>query len=59
MRLLGGSADGSFNQTLFVGHEVASYATLSHTREADGQGVTFEDMMNGGGKDKVGYRMIQ
>jgi hypothetical protein len=61
MRLLLRSDTGKFNFTKeFVGDDVIPpYAILSHTWGADAEEVTFEDLVNGTGEDKSGYRKIQ
>src|ERR1700744_743716 len=58
MRLLSTNADGSFSLTSFTGNNIPSYAILSHTWGAD-QELTFQDVTNGSGRDKAGYRKIQ
>jgi hypothetical protein len=60
MRLLERNNTGEFILTKdFVGDdEIPPYAILSHTW-SEGQEVTFEDLMNGTGKDKTGYNKIQ
>jgi hypothetical protein len=59
MRLLKFNDDGSFSLTTFFGSKIPSYAILSHTWEADNQELTFQDMVNGTGKNKAGYRKIR
>lgn len=59
MRLLEANADGSFSLTTFPANKTPRYAILSHTWEADSQEVTFQDLMNGVGRSKNGYRKIQ
>jgi hypothetical protein len=61
MRLLERNSAGEFVLTKeFVGDdEIPPYAILSHTWGADTEEVTFEDLMNGTGKDKTGYNKIQ
>ena len=58
MRLLE-NTDGSFGLTKFVANEIPSYAILSHTWDADDQEVTFQDMINGVGSGKRGYKKIK
>jgi hypothetical protein len=58
MRLLSTNANGSFSLTSFTDH-IPSYAILSHRWEADDQELTFQDMMNGSGTDKAGYKKIR
>jgi hypothetical protein len=43
----------------FVGHDVPRYAVLSHTWGADTEEVTFQDLIDGAGKNKTGYNKIQ
>jgi hypothetical protein len=59
MRLLSTNPDGSFSPTRFTDHNIPSYAIFSHTWEADDQELTFQDVMNGFGRNKAGYRKIQ
>jgi hypothetical protein len=51
--------DGELSLIQFVGDEIPEYAILSHTWGADGEEVTFEDLLNGTGKDKTGYEKIR
>jgi hypothetical protein len=59
MRLLSANADGGFSLTSFTGNNIPSYAILSHTWGADDQELTFQDITNGIGRNKAGYRKIQ
>jgi hypothetical protein len=59
MRLLKSNPNGSFSLTTFLGNNAPSYAILSHTWESNDQEVPFEDVTNGTGKGKAGYRKIQ
>jgi hypothetical protein len=61
MRLLERNSAGEFTLTKdFVGdEEVPPYAILSHTWGPDTEEVTFEDLINGTGKDKTGYNKIR
>lgn len=59
MRLLKNNDDGSFSLTTFVSSKIPSYAILSHTWELDNHELTFQDMMDGTGRSKAGYRKIQ
>jgi hypothetical protein len=45
--------------TQFLTGNIPSYAILSHTWEADDQEVTFRDLTNGIGLNKLGYRKIR
>jgi hypothetical protein len=42
-----------------IGDDVPQYAILSHTWGADGEEVTFKDLMDGTGKSKTGYNKIR
>jgi len=59
MRLLSTNTDGGFSLTSFTGNNIPSYAILSHTWGTDNQELTFQDMTNGSGRNKAGYRKIQ
>jgi hypothetical protein len=59
MRLLRINSDGNFSLTRFLPGEIPPYAILSHTWETDNQELTFQDMVNGAGRNKAGYRKIQ
>jgi hypothetical protein len=59
MRLLEINGDGNFSLTSFTAGRIPPYAILSHTWEADSQELTFQDMINGDGKRKSGYKKIQ
>jgi hypothetical protein len=60
MRLLEGNSDGELSLTKdFVGDNLPEYAILSHTWGADTEEVTFKDLVDGTGKDKVGYGKIR
>jgi hypothetical protein len=61
MRLLQCSGDGEFSLTDDYSDEdeLPSYAILSHTWGADGDEVTFEDLADGTGKAKLGYKKIR
>ena len=61
MRLLLRSNTGEFSLTKdLVGDDtIPPYAILSHTWGADTKEVTFEDLINGTGKDKPGYEKIR
>ncbi|KAL5374687.1 hypothetical protein DPSP01_011778 [Paraphaeosphaeria sporulosa] len=58
MRLLRRSETGDFSLTPFPDEAAPPYAILSHTWGADTEEVTFEDLINGTGKDKPGYEKI-
>jgi Ankyrin repeats (3 copies)/NACHT domain/Heterokaryon incompatibility protein (HET) len=59
MRLLRRQNDGGFVLTDNLIDDIPRYAILSHTWGPDGEEVTFEDMKNGTGKEKLGYRKIE
>jgi hypothetical protein len=61
MRLLrrSNTCEFSLTEDLFGDKAIPPYAILSHTWGADAEEVTFEDMTNGTGKDKPGYKKIQ
>ena len=59
MRLLKYNADGELSLTKdFVSSEIPKYAILSHTWGVDTE-VTYRDLIDGTGKNKVGYEKIQ
>jgi hypothetical protein len=52
--------NGEFSLTKdFVGGEIPEYAILSHTWGADTEEVTYRDLIDGTGKNKVGYEKIR
>ena len=59
MRLLKLKDDGEFSLIEFIGDNIPRYAILSHTWRADGEEVTFKDLMKGTGKSKAGYQKIR
>lgn len=59
MYLLEAHSDGTFSLTKFTSDSIPRYAILSHTWEADNQEVTFQDLANGVGSSKTGYRKIR
>ncbi|KAI9859110.1 MAG: hypothetical protein M1813_007066 [Trichoglossum hirsutum] len=59
MRLLRLEDDGQFSLVEFVGENIPCYAVLSHTWGSDDEEVTFNDLVNGAGKSKAGYRKIR
>ncbi|KAI9785549.1 MAG: hypothetical protein M1839_009290 [Geoglossum umbratile] len=59
MRLLRLESDGEFSLVEFVGKNIPSYAVLSHTWGSDDEEFTFNDLVNGAGKSKAGYRKIR
>jgi hypothetical protein len=60
MRLLEVDSYGEFSLTKdFIGVEIPEYAILSHTWGSDEEEVTYRDMIDGTGKNKVGYEKIR
>jgi hypothetical protein len=60
MRFLEGNNDGEFSLTKdFVDDNIPKYAILSHTWGEDIEEVTFEDLKDGTGKSKAGYKKIR
>ena len=60
MRLLEFNNDSEFSLTKdFVSGESPEYAILSHTWGADTEEVTYRDVIDGTGKNKVGYEKIR
>lgn len=59
MRLLQRQSDVSFRLTKDFVDAVATYAILSHTWGDDDQEVTFQDVNEGTGQHKEGYRKLQ
>lgn len=58
MRLLSLESDGDFSLVEYVGNNIPRYAILSHTWGADREEVTFQDLIDGTGKGKAGYRKL-
>lgn len=58
MRLLRADDSGELSFVEYAGRETPPYAILSHTWGADGDEVTFRDILEGGGKGKPGYRKL-
>jgi hypothetical protein len=59
MYLLEAHNNDTYTITKFTGDKIPPYAILSHTWEADNQEVTFQDLVNGVGQSKTGYRKIR
>lgn len=59
MRLLQRDDNDKFSLVERLGNDVPRYAILSHTWGSDGDEVTFQELMSGGGKDKSGYRKVR
>lgn len=58
MRLLQFDADSKFSMTEFFEPDIPNYAVLSHTWGEDNDEVTIDDIKNGSGNDKKGYKKI-
>ncbi|OCL04248.1 beta transducin-like protein HET-E2C*40 [Glonium stellatum] len=58
MRLLLRSETGEFSLTKVDDDLIPPYAILSHSWGSDNEEVTFEDIINGTGKKKPGYKKI-
>lgn len=58
MRLLQLKSDGKLSLTMNFVTSIPPYAILSHTWEVDEEEVTFQDLSEGSGKSKAGYRKI-
>jgi CubicO group peptidase (beta-lactamase class C family) len=59
MRLLKLDEKGELSLIEPRADKIPEYAILSHTWGADGEEVTFEDLMKGTNKDKSGYKKIR
>jgi hypothetical protein len=59
MRLLKYDGDGQLRIVHFENNTTPPYAILSHTWEADTEEVTFTDLIDGNGTDKLGYKKIR
>ncbi|KAF2818314.1 HET-domain-containing protein [Ophiobolus disseminans] len=59
MRLLKYEEDGELTITSFDDNAIPPYAILSHTWGADSEEVTFADLEEGDGKNKLGCRKIR
>jgi hypothetical protein len=59
MRLLRNEGEDQFGLTEFIGQNIPPYAILSHTWGPDHDEVTFQDIVNNTGQDKVGYQKIR
>ncbi|MCJ1386872.1 hypothetical protein MMC17_010000 [Xylographa soralifera] len=59
MRLLLDRGDGNLNLEEYDDNNIPRYAILSHTWGANGEEVTFKDLMEGTGKNKAGYKKIK
>jgi hypothetical protein len=59
MRLLERCCDGKFRLTKNYVVDIPQYAILSHTWGSDDDEVTFQDVMDGTGTEKAGYRKVE
>jgi hypothetical protein len=59
MRLLKFDEEGEPSLVEFVGTDLPPYAILSHTWGADVQEVTYQDIEDGTGKRKDGWRKLR
>jgi hypothetical protein len=59
MRLLKYDGDGQLTIVHFENNATPPYAILSHTWGADTEEVTFTDLIDGNGTDKLGYKKIR
>ncbi len=59
MRLLKLEANGDFSLTNDITHPTMPYAILSHTWGEDNEEVTFENLKDGSGKTKNGYKKLR
>jgi hypothetical protein len=59
MRLLKLDDSGSICLIGPLNRDIPEYAILSHTWGADGEEVTYEDMIKGSGKEKLGYTKLK
>ena len=58
MHLLQLQGGGSFSLVEFQGNNIPPYAILSHTWGPSNEEVTYQDLLNSTGKDKIGYRKL-
>jgi hypothetical protein len=59
MRLLQLNDNGELSLIQRAGNNILEYAILSHTWGADGEEVTFKDLVKGTGKQKTGYSKLR
>jgi hypothetical protein len=59
MRLLKLEANGDFSLTNDITYPTTPYAILSHTWGEDDEEVNFEDLKDGSGKTKNGYKKLR
>ena len=58
MRLLRDEGLGELSLVEYQNGKLPRYAVLSHTWGADGEEVTFKDLMEGAGRNKTGFKKI-
>ncbi|KAE8840610.1 hypothetical protein P3342_006908 [Pyrenophora teres f. teres] len=58
MRLLQFEADGSLSLVHFMGRDPEPYAILSHTWGSNNEEITYQELLSGTGKEKLGYRKL-
>jgi hypothetical protein len=59
MRLLKSDGGNGFSSTENLTTDIPPYAILSHTWGLDADEVTYKDLIDGVGKDKVGYKKLE
>ncbi len=59
MRFIKDEGHGDLSLVEQHDEHIPQYAILSHTWGADGEEVTFKDLMEGTGKNKAGYNKIE
>jgi Heterokaryon incompatibility protein (HET) len=59
MRLIKDEGHGELSLVEHYDDKIPHYAILSHTWGADGEEVTFKDLLEGTGKNKAGYKKIE
>lgn len=58
MRLLQFQDASKFSLVEFLDSSIPPYAILSHTWGLSGEEVTYQDLLSGAGKEKIGYRKL-
>jgi hypothetical protein len=58
MRLLRLNENGDLSLVEYQGNDIPRYAILSHTWGADHEEITFRDLVEGTGADKLGYKKV-
>lgn len=59
MHLIKDEGQGELSLVEYYDDKISRYAILSHTWGEDGEEVTLKDLMEGTGKNKVGYKKIE